>query len=128
MTAGQTIKIIAEFDHSDANRAADWSVVAYGDKGKVHVTHDGGLKTQHMPVAPAKATGAKETLATATTTPAATTTTTTAATTTPAAATTTPAAATTTTATTTADSTTGTCDGTCEWECDDSCWDSVVYE
>jgi hypothetical protein len=48
------VDVVMEWDWSNKNAGHDWALTAYGNKGAVTVTHKGGLKTQHMPVAPAK--------------------------------------------------------------------------
>ena len=36
---------------SDPNRPNDWSVIAHGEKATVSIKHNGGLSSQHLPVA-----------------------------------------------------------------------------
>jgi len=47
--AGETMGVEVEFDFSDANKARDWSVVAWGEKGQVEVHHTSGLVTHSLP-------------------------------------------------------------------------------
>lgn len=51
--AGEAVTLTMQFNWSDANRPNDWSVVAHGDKATLSITHNGGLKSQHLPVAKA---------------------------------------------------------------------------
>ena len=51
MTAGETIKVFTEWDWSDRGYdfSKDWSIVAWGEEGKVTITHDAGYETDHWP-------------------------------------------------------------------------------
>jgi len=47
---GETTQVTVEMDFRNAAVAKDWSVVAYGDKGKVTLTHNGGKTTGSLPL------------------------------------------------------------------------------
>lgn len=49
MRAGSTHKIKMLLDWNRENATKDWSLTAWGEKGKVIVTHADSLETQHMP-------------------------------------------------------------------------------
>ena len=49
MTAGETKKITLEFDWTVPNISKDWSLVTYGSKGGVTLTHNGGLTSDSFP-------------------------------------------------------------------------------
>jgi len=52
--AGEKIDYTAEWNWKRENLSRDWSVVAWGNAGKVTVKHtNAGAVTAHMPVAPA---------------------------------------------------------------------------
>ena len=50
--AGESKTVDVEFDFSDAEKARDWSVVAWGTKAPVRVYHIKGLITDRLPSAP----------------------------------------------------------------------------
>ena len=48
-TAGQTVQITLDANWIDKNYAKDWSVVVWGEKGAVSVTHKNGLASDKLP-------------------------------------------------------------------------------
>ena len=52
--AGETVELYTKWNWNNQNTARDWSVTAWGEKGKVYVAHDEGLETAQLPVAPPK--------------------------------------------------------------------------
>ena len=49
MGAGETMTFTGDWNWVDANYSKDWSVVAWGSKGNVTVTHKNGLKSDKLP-------------------------------------------------------------------------------
>ena len=45
MLEGTEIRIITEWDFRDENQAADWSVTAWSQKGKISLRHDKGYES-----------------------------------------------------------------------------------
>ena len=52
MAAGESIQIDTEWNFSDAATPKDWSVVVHAELGEVTLTHNDGLQSDHMPLAP----------------------------------------------------------------------------
>mmetsp|Transcript_34745 Transcript_34745/g.42720 ORF Transcript_34745/g.42720 Transcript_34745/m.42720 type:complete len:96 (+) Transcript_34745:1371-1658(+) len=50
--AGEPLTLKIDFDWRNPKDSADWSVVAWGDKGPVGVYHANGLESQSMPFLP----------------------------------------------------------------------------
>ena len=48
MSAGQTISIVVEMDYVGRTMSRDFSVVVWGDKGKVCLEHKAGIETASM--------------------------------------------------------------------------------
>ena len=49
MTAGETITIETEWDHTNPNLSNDWSVVAWAPIGGLTLTHTKGLTSDELP-------------------------------------------------------------------------------
>ena len=49
MEAGESIKIITEWNFTDPRIARDWSVVVWGNLGEIELTHDGGEYSDSLP-------------------------------------------------------------------------------
>ena len=50
MKANESKTIHGEWNWIDANYSPDWSVVAWGNKGKLTLTHNKGLVSDTLPV------------------------------------------------------------------------------
>ena len=45
MNAGDSVQVATEWDYEGRDMSRDFSVVAFGDKGELEITHNKGLET-----------------------------------------------------------------------------------